>query len=99
MRKTSKFVLLVIVFMIFVQYSTGFAYADAVPPEETAEISDGEAGEYEEINYSLNYLGYDSEDTIYRTDYIEVSDRAGVNAKVAILYTETEMIGEYKNDV
>lgn len=51
--------------------------------------------DYEKINYSLNYLGYDCNDEIYCTDFIEECSEDGFNTKVSVLYTENEMIGEY----
>lgn len=78
------------------QNLAGIVYASE---NDSADVPVGtvaeEASDYEEINYSLNYLGYDSEDTIYCTDYIEASDASGMDTKVAVLYTDTEMIGEY----
>ena len=92
MRKLTKFAALGVTFMLLGQYFTGIVYASETnfadtPVEETSD--------QEEINYSRNYLGYDSEDTIYCTDYIEATGVSGMDTKVAVLYTDTEMIGEY----
>ena len=96
MRKLTKFAALGVTFMLLGQYFTGIVYASET---DSANVSDNaspeETSDYEEINYSLNYLGYDSEDTIYCTDYIEASGASGMDTKVAVLYTDTEMIGEY----
>ena len=96
MRKLTKFAALGVTFMLLGQYFTGIVYASET---DSANVSDNaspeETSDYEEINYSLNYLGYDSEDTIYCTYYIEASGASGMDTKVAVLYTDTEMIGEY----
>ena len=96
MKKSTKFATAAIVCMLFINNLNGIIYASEA---DSANVSDNaspeETSDYEEINYSLNYLGYDSEDTIYCTDYIEASGASGMDTKVAVLYTDTEMIGEY----
>lgn len=96
MRKSTKLIALIVISMLFVWNSTRLSYAeDTVSEEAWEEGFNKEGADYEEINYSLNYLGYDSEDRIYCTDYIETSDDTGITTQVAVLYTENEMIGEY----
>lgn len=96
MKKATKFAAITMIFVLFAQGFIDVIYASET---ESTAVSDSifaeETSDYEEINYSLNYLGYDSEDTIYCTDYIEASDESGMDTKVAVLYTGTEMIGEY----
>lgn len=95
MKRIKKFAVFAVTVLLFVQSLSGIIYASE------ADLADGSVGaaegtsDYEEINYSLNYLGYDSEDTIYCTDYIEVSGAPGMDTNVAVLYTNSEMIGEY----
>ena len=96
MKKSTKFAVLSITCILFMQNLAGIVYASE---NDSADAATGtvaeESSDYEEINYSLNYLGYDSEDTVYCTDYIEAFDVSGMDTKVAVLYTDTEMIGEY----
>ncbi|MBQ8280841.1 MAG: hypothetical protein IJZ25_00360 [Lachnospiraceae bacterium] len=56
--------------------------------------SDNEFSErdYELINYSLNYLGYDSSDEVYFTEFIDVENSDRI---VTIIYNNEHMIGEY----
>lgn len=69
MKKSTKFAVLSITCILFMQNLAGIVYASG---NDSADVPVGtvaeEASDYEEINYSLNYLGYDSEDTIYCTD-------------------------------
>lgn len=69
MKKSTKFAALLITYILFMQNLAGIVYASE---NDSADVPVGtvaeEASDYEEINYSLNYLGYDSEDTIYCTD-------------------------------
>ncbi|MCM1307906.1 MAG: hypothetical protein NC223_04840 [Butyrivibrio sp.] len=98
MKKMSKFAAIAVTSALLMQSFTGIVYASETEAENVPEDTFfEEASDYEEINYSLNYLGYDSEDTIYCTDYIkaEASAESGMDTRVAVVYTDTEMIGEY----
>lgn len=80
------FVLLTVLFL-----STSIAFAEDNPDEND---SNAEFTERDNalINNSLNYLGYDSADRVYRTDFIEVKEQ---DSMVSLIYDDEQLIGEY----
>lgn len=64
--------------------------------ENGAEENDIQAGfterDNELLSNSLNYLGYDSTDRVYRTEFVEVEGQDNV---VSLIYDDEQMIGEY----
>lgn len=51
--------------------------------------------EYKQINEALNYLGYDSDDNVYCTEFLSLKDDKNEEINICFIYGEESSIGEY----
>ncbi len=68
-------------------FMLGIALAD-----ESYYSNEFDEQDFENINNSLNYLGYNSNDIVYFTEFIPVQDS---KTMVSLIYDEEQLIGEY----
>ena len=51
--------------------------------------------DYEKINYALNYIGYDENDTVYYTDFHETRNEEDNIKYISFIYDDEKAIGQY----
>lgn len=83
------FKVLVLMFFLFVFGTTTTQAAESVYDEDISEE------DYNNINYALNYMGYDKDDVLYYTDLRDVSVEADGSKNVVIIYDNEKTIGQY----